>query len=341
MNRILPLETSPTIKTYLNHAYPFGIIEGNFGKQILLQLICDKYINCIYSKNDRNKFYIYESDSWFEKAGAIAHQSLMCKEKDIICVREAIEEARRRLINGEYVYSSPNEGKISAINQGRIFDFDHECLIYGFNDDEMSYQSIGYIQTPERVNHYIPYKITYDEYEESLLNVQSCVVELLFYKVNKDFILSSIDLENALILLRQYLGADIPEFSAREDLSEFITAGELKFGISAWDELAKYIEDFNPNKNIDMRYIRSYMEHKFLMQKRITYLLNNYGITDSSIVESASKIYYQSEFVMALSLKFNLTKDIQLLKNISDKIKLINHNEIEYLTKAIDFLSNL
>lgn len=75
-----------------------------------------------------------------------------------------------------------------------------------------------------------------------MLNVQIGVVELLFYKVNKNFVLPSIDLENVLMLFRHYLDSDIPKFSTRDDLREIIDAGELKFGISVWDELAKYIE---------------------------------------------------------------------------------------------------
>ncbi len=338
MNKILPIEISPIIKAYVNHAYPFGIIEANFSEQILLRLLCDKYVNCIYSKNDRNKFYIYEADSWFEQSGAITHQNLMCKEKDIVCVREAIEEARRRIVKGEYVYSSPNEGKISAISQGRIYDFDHECLIYGFNDDERFYQSIGYIRPPEYVNYYTPYKITYDEYEEALLNVQIGVVELLFYKVNKDFVLPSIDLENVLMLFRQYLDSDIPKFSTNYDLRGIIDAGELKFGISAWNELAMYIEYIDVDKKIDMRYVRSYMEHKYLMKKRILYILEYLSIFNSSIIEKVSKIYRESQDIMLLSLKYNFTGSNILLKRISDKIKINNMNEVEYLSKVIDYI---
>lgn len=339
MNKILPIEPSPILKAYLNHSFPLGIMEANFGEEILSPLLCHMFISCIYSQKDMNQFYIAETDSWFEKVGAISHQSLMCKEKDTVCVREAIEEARRRLMNGEYICSTPNEGKISAVSQGRVYDFDHQCLIYGFNDDEKFYQSIGYLNSPNRVYHYIPYKITYDEYEDALLNVQSGVVELLFYKVNKDFILPSIDLENILKLFQQYLDSDIPEYTTRDDLREIIANGELKFGISAWDELAKYIENIDIGKTIDMRYVRSYMEHKLLMKKRIDYLFNHYGIANSPIVEETSKIYRASQNIMALSIKFNLTKNIKLLKKISDKIKLVNYYEIEYLLKTIDCLS--
>lgn len=337
MKKILPLETSPIIKAYVNHAYPFGIIEANFGEQVLLRLLCDKYINCVCNKNDRNKFYIYEADDWFEQAGAIAHQSL-CKKKDLVCVREAIAEVRRRIIDGEYIYSSPNEGKISAISQGRVYDFDHECLIYGFNDDEQFYKAIGYIKSPEHVNQYIPYKITYDEYEDALLYVQRGVVELLFYKVNKDFTLPSFDLKNTIVRLNQYLESDIPEFSTRDDLSEIIAAGELKFGISAWNELAMYIEYIDVYKKIDMRYVRSYMEHKYLMKKRILYILEYLGIFNSSIIEKVSEIYRESQNIMSLSLKYNFTGSSILLKRISDKIKINNINEIKYLSKVIDYI---
>lgn len=340
MNIILPLEISPAIKSYVGHAYPFGIIEANFGEQILLQLLCDKYINCIYSQNDRNQFYICETDSWFEHSGAITRRNIVRKEKDITSVREVIGEARRRLIKGEYIYSSPNEGKISAISQGVKYDFDHECLIYGFNDEEKFYQSIGYVRSSGYFKHYTPYKITYDEYADALLNVQKDEIELLFYKVNKDFILPDFDLNNILTLLGQYIDSDMPEISTRSDLREIISVGELKFGISAWKQLSEYIDNIIPGEEIDMRYVRSYMEHKCLMEKRIIYILKYLAVSNTLMAEEASGVYKEAQKIMSLSLKYNLTGNKILLKHISDKIKFNNLNEIEYLSKAVDYLSN-
>ncbi len=341
MDILLPFETSPFIRTYVNHAYPFGIIEANFGEETLSRLICDKYVNCIYSMNDRNKFYISETDSWFEQSGAITHQAYMCREKDIVCVREAVNETHRRLSNGEYVLSRLNEGRISAVCQGRVYDFDHECLIYGFDDKTKQYLSAGYIKLPNRGKQYIPYNISYDEYIDALYNVECCVVELLFYKVSMDFVLPSIDLEHVLQLLQQYVDSDNPEYSSREDLCDIIANGELKFGVSAWNELSVYINGINFDSNIDMRYVRQYAEHKSLMARRMSYLLKCCSIVDSSIIEASSKVYYESQKVMALSLKYNLTKNTKFLRQLSDRIMTINEYEFEYVRKVIDRLGQL
>ena len=47
MKVILPFELSPIIRTYLNHAYPFGIVEGHFGKNFVSERMCDIYVNCL------------------------------------------------------------------------------------------------------------------------------------------------------------------------------------------------------------------------------------------------------------------------------------------------------
>lgn len=76
MIKLLPFEINPQIRTYLNYAYSFGVIEGNLGSGIIPRLICDSYVGCIYSYEDVNMFYIYNSngDSWFENNGIMSHQ---------------------------------------------------------------------------------------------------------------------------------------------------------------------------------------------------------------------------------------------------------------------------
>ncbi len=336
MKILLPFETSPFIKTYVNHAYPFGIIEANFGEDVLSRLLCDKYVNCIYVRNDRNKFYITESDNWFEQNGVMTHKAYMCIEKSMSCVEESIAETKRRLSVGEYVLARLNEGRLSAVNQGRTYDFDHECLIYGFDDEAKQYRTAGYIKRSGRGKQYVPYSITYEEYADALYNVECCVVELLFYKVNTDIVLPDADTAHVRLLLKQYVESDNPEYTNREDLRDLIAAGELKFGISAWDELATYIKSTESDSNIDMRYIRQYYEHKLLMKKRMQYLSE--GVADLSVIKAASIVSEESQKVMALSLKYNMSRNVKLLDQISARIVSINEYEADYIRKVIDLL---
>ena len=37
--KLLPFEMNPHIRTYLNYAYAFGVIEGNLGGEIIPRLV--------------------------------------------------------------------------------------------------------------------------------------------------------------------------------------------------------------------------------------------------------------------------------------------------------------
>lgn len=337
MKVVLPFELSPIIRTYLNHAYPFGIVEGHFGKNFASELMCDIYVNCLYSREDRNNFYQHPEDGWFEECGLIKHESYVCRDKTKECVQEAIKEARRKLSNGQYVYAAPNEGYISAVSQGKKYDFDHECLLYGFDDDAGVYMSAGYINRM-----YVPYTIPYDEYEAALLNMQNSVVELLFYSVNKTYTFPGINAKNVADRLSEYYNSYIPEFLSRQELSQYISSGMLKFGHNAWKELAIYLEDIgNGHKQVDMRYTRSFMDHKQLMKIRIDKLYEKGFISDNALVQAASECYSKAQSAMSLAMKYNITGDLNALMRAVQKIQDVNKKEEGYLNKVISELRNV
>ena len=95
MMKILPFKIDPQVRTYLNHAYAFGMVEGVLGSDIIPRLSCETYINCIYSRDDANKFYIYtyNDDGWFEKTGIVSRDVHVCDDPNFKCVSEALQIA--------------------------------------------------------------------------------------------------------------------------------------------------------------------------------------------------------------------------------------------------------
>ena len=334
MKVILPFELSPITRTYLNHAYPFGIVEGHFGKNFVSERMCDIYVNCLYSQEDRNNFYLYPEDGWFEKCGLVRQEPYVCQDKTKACVQEAIKEARRRLSKGQYVYASPNEGYISAISQGRHYDFDHECLLYGFDDGAGVYMSAGY-----KNGRYVPYTIPYGEYEAALLNVQKSDIELLFFRVNREYIFPGINANNVADRLSEYYNSYIPEFLSRRELSQYISSGRLKFGQNAWKELVLYLREArDEHRQVDMRYTRSFMEHKQLMKIRVEKLYEKGFISDDAMVRAASECYSQAQSAMSLAMKYNITGSLNVLMRAAQKITDVNEREAIYLNQVISEL---
>ena len=340
MIKLLPFEINPQIRTYLNYAYSFGVIEGNLGSGIIPRLICDSYVGCIYSYEDVNMFYIYNSngDSWFENNGIMSHNSHVCKKCDIECISEAIEITKEKISSGEYVYCYPNEGYFTIINNGKPYNFDHECLLWGIDYDKRTFQSSSYIR-----GNYAPYEIGFDELYNALLNVQSGYVELLFFKLNSNFVFKPLKIDKVIFLLNEYMSSKCSDFNNRTDIKKYIDSGKLKFGIAVWKELINYLEKIGQSGEvIDMRYIRSFMDYKKLMKLRVEYLVNNNYLNKS--YEYLSKIehnYITTQNLMLMLLKYKYKPEDQLLRRAIEKIKIVNEMEQTYIPKLIDGLSTL
>ncbi len=77
MKVILPFELSPIIRTYLNHAYPFGIVEGHFGKN-LFQSECVIYMSIACIARRIETIFIYIPRTGGLKNVASSDKSHMC-----------------------------------------------------------------------------------------------------------------------------------------------------------------------------------------------------------------------------------------------------------------------
>lgn len=337
--KLLPFEMNPHIRTYLNYAYAFGVIEGNLGGEIIPRLVCDSYSGCIFSSEDVNMFYIYSygNDAWYEETGIMSHESYVCKDCDPKCVSEAIEIAKERILSGEYVYCRPNEGRFSVKNKGNPYNFDHECLLWGIDCDKETFQTSSYIE-----GNYVAYEISFDELYDALLNVQSGYVDLLFFKINRDFKFEPLKVDKVIFLLDEYLSSECSDFSGRLDIKEYIDSGKLKFGIAVWEELANYIEEIGRNGrylDLDMRYVRSFMDHKNLMRLRVEYLAkNNYLYSSDEFVSKSGANFKAIQNVLYMLLKYKCNQDEGTLWRAIEKIKAVNDVERGYIPNLIDEL---
>ena len=338
---LLPIEEKPIMQAYYGQAFPFCIVESKY-KETMGSLLCDKYINCIYNTiNPKNIFSIYEPDSWFENINLIKHDSYVCEGKDIDNIAIAIDIVKQRLSDGWYIFCSINEGYISAINNGEIYDFDHDCFIYGFDDNNIFY-SIGYIN-----NRFVPFKIPYNEFNNGLINLTSDYIEIHFFKLNQNYSdCDKININRVKTRFIEYTGSRINELNSREDLKVYINSENIKFGIDAWDELIPYIKHtVASHRYIDIRYIKNYYEHKILMLIRLETLYESGYLSKNTLVKSAKTNFETAKDLILISMRINkwissheYTHTTDSIIYLSDKIYEINNTEREYLSSIIEEL---
>lgn len=181
----------------------------------------------------------------------------------------------------------------------------------------------------------MPYEVGFEELTDALIHVQSEYVELLFFKANLDFEFEPLKIANVIFLLNEYISSACSELSRRADIKDYIDSGKLKFGINAWDELANYLEEVGRSDGfLDMRYIRSFLDHKNLMNLRVKYLSENNYLRNAQTYQTKAENIYRTAsnlFFMLMKYKCNRGGADEILHRAVEKIKDINRTEREYL----------
>ena len=92
-------------------------------------------------------------------------------------------------------------------------------------------------------------------------------------------------------------------------------------------------------KNLDYRYSRIYMEHRGIMVKRMHKLYELGFLSDGDIAEEYyQNIYRPAQATHNLFMKYNLTRNANVLSKIIELMKSSNAIEAELLRKMIDSL---
>ena len=118
--------------------------------------------------------------------------------------------------------------------------------------------------------------------------------------------------------------------------SSYISSGMLKFGLNAWKELVIYLEGIMKGHAIvDLRYTRSFMDHKQLMKIRIDKLYEKGFISDFALVRTATRCCEKAKLAMYTALKYNVMGDSHVLLRSIQNIRDVNETEDVYLDKVI------
>lgn len=308
MKKILPINTNPECITYHNTAFPLGIIKAHLSNYY--EWLAEKAINCNYNSKEQ-LFRLYENDFWGECQNIADTQMIVISPH--ILWSEALDliEYIKYLIDFNfYIVGTYNEFYIPQKRAYKKYNFEHDYLLFGYDDEDGSFMSIGYTDTGK----YSRFKINYSDYIDSIKNSCKTRVYFWFHKIYKDYY-EDFNPKKIVAEIKKY-------FSNKNDDS--VNEGTI-IGIQVWDELEKYIL-YTEKTKIDLRNIRVFMEHKLLMNNRLMVLKNNDIINESFVEEYKEKIYNKAQVVFNLAIKNLLGSDC-LNETISSIINDITKEE--------------
>lgn len=185
MNHIeLPIEQKPALMSYHYAAFPLSIIQGN-GKDNVIPWLCKKGINCCFDIRPwMNRFHVGLFDISGVNDGILHHQHIYLSKNMYSQLKIDMLQLLLLSLNEEsYISGYCNERYIPSKNAYKQFDYMHDYLLYGYDDKERVFYSLGYTDTMM----YQSYKIPYDSMKESLDKSIDNKIEFNLWNYNKDY----------------------------------------------------------------------------------------------------------------------------------------------------------
>ena len=308
---------------YHNLAFPLGIIQAN-AKTDITPWLCGKYTNCFFLHKDT-------PDTMFD---ICVHDKCALTDKILIQERivllrdfyeklsiDYVELLKEFIFIGCYPYGDYNEEFIPGkIHYGERY-FEHDYILYGYDDDREVFLSAGYLKNQK----FQKFEISYQNMRDALYSLREdrpCFW-FLRYNENAEFVF---DIKKVRSGILNYLNCENDAVGIKY---EYV-------GMEAIEKLGLYMLDCTENNlMIDHRYTRGMMEHKFFMQMRIKYLLDNDYIDNQNLLVKAQEIYKYSENIHMLGIKYNLSPKSSIGRGIFDTILIMLEKEQKYLNDLV------
>ncbi|WP_339255930.1 hypothetical protein MKZ12_17985 [Paenibacillus sp. FSL R5-0713] len=230
---------------------------------------------------------------------------------------------------GHYVYLYVDRYFISTSKAYLKWSHVHEIFIYGFNSESKKFLIADNLSDGK----YVQTECTFEEIAQGhnaieVSNHFFLNIHLLSKKEEEEY---TLNLPQIILSIENYLNSVITlDVSFKE--KTLFGQNAILFSVD------KMIKD--ENKLLDKRAFHLFLEHKKLMLSRINYLIHVNELKYEHVSESYKDILRRFEIIKNLSLRYNITKDRDVLFRIRDQIldglyeeKLILDEMIKLISK--------
>lgn len=322
---ILPINLQPPITLYEHHASPLAIMStkddykgwlfSNF-----IQLWCSKDLPtnravAINYCDDGDDYYLKYFMCPFLYTYIVPNKYMTSESKSIV---EFFKEA---LIDGHYIRTYLDVFYLPDNSYYLTTHYVGAKLIYGFNDESQTFLTIGY-----RDGHYIKSEINYDLLEKA-------------FHANPN----EVDWQSQILLDRYIPGSyslDIRRISNL--IYDYTNSMQRTLYKSNWKDYEcygiktyKYIYEYfvaleNGQTEFDIRPCHIIWEHKNIMLQRLQLLIKE-GYLEFNEIEQFELLVNHSLQVRNYFLKYNITKNKNIINKVVNEIQKIEKKELELM----------
>lgn len=328
---ILPFETHPFCLCYHNLAFPFSVIQGNGNicNVDVVSWMLRKFTNCVFDDNMKsNRYEICLCDAWGVIDCLTKHQNINFSKSTYELLEIDILSFVKKLIDATYYITGMyNEKYIKGKRAYKEYDYWHDYIIFGYDDEKSCVYSAGFLEKGQ----FEVFEISYEAFLTSISCDEGRNIQFNLYWFNKNAPVkfNVIRITN---LLKDYINSTTQE---GQRLKGF-------YGIEANIKLKEFFKksfDDDNESEINSRYSRAFMEHKFFIKLAINSLCErSYLNLSKSQKESIDLIYRKANIIHLLGLKIGVSKKNSLINKIVMHFEDIERIEKELLPTIVNML---
>lgn len=279
---VLKINENPTLRELHNTAFSFSVLET---RSLSKSWILENFFVLKYNQTLSYDVKFFLKWHCFNRKFVFYYNGM-----DI--VKKIISHIDRNC----YIYMELNEFFIPNRPAYTAFDFYHDILIYGYDENDQIFFTIAYnkdgLYKTQKI-HYLNIINAYENYKHKYK------LKIMPFRISEKY--------------------DFNKFhksSIKKSLKKMLYSSKKHIGYNAYNDLLKHIDMVTyESGKLDLRAFRTILEHS----KTLTYINDYYSITNHSynlLIELNKK----ANFIFLLSMKYNLTQSENLILKIKKHI---------------------
>lgn len=300
----LHIEDKPSFCELHTSAFPLSILEAydGFSKQWLIQ----NFINICFKREYDNALTYNKAYFWFWDCFKVRY-SLHYPYKNVV------KKIQDYLDSGYYVFLCVNEKYIpERVNYKKCY-YNHDILIFGYNDELYKFDTIGYNDRKK----YETQKVLFSDIDKAFRTNPEHLYKFYALKINPDY-----DFNKRCISI------------VKRNIKKYLYTKNMKKGFRAYQYLYEYIKpSLEKNIPINMRSFR------MIKDRAITFALISEYFEINIYLENLLKRNVQiSKSLFLMVLKWNRSTNPNLKEPILQYINIYMENEKRFFTEFLKIL---
>ena len=319
----LPICDNPIVTTNF-----IGLLYSVFEayEKDLTPILINHHINVSSELDTRYDYSLIFNDHWLEKEKVMHRHHITWHESVFKNDREKlIKPLLGFIVNGYYICGNFNAFYISEKKAYKCYDTNTAYLLYGYDLEEKSFLAVG--NTKRGV--FEKYKISFEEYADSVLERTSGYLNWNIVKFNENFEIKP-DLKRVYNGILDYINGKNESFGRK-------ALPHQCYGIDCYRKLLRRLSLLDDFRNsLDAIGYQNLLDHHVLMQRRIEYLLKSNIITDKSLASEYKKICELSSRIYENHIKYNQSGEAYLIRDIRADAEEILDREPNILNRVLE-----